>query len=301
MERILIHFLFSVGVAVVAIPATAQQVGRGDVTSPSIGVGQNPYAVRALVVPRAATESGSWMRPDGRRLHGMGRVRARPAIAWSQARRVLASSRLVFGRRQAPRSSRLQLRPPLVARQIVGQVGFGLIGGVVGSVAGGMFGAGVWAVQAGQVRCSSASQQTAESQCSLEEGGLRAAFVIGAVLFEVFGTAGGVYMAGDTHEQTGDYWPTVIGSSTGAGVGLLGVLIWGLESIPGIASMLVLPSAAAAVGFNQSRRWRASGEPIGLFEYDDGSVQLSVPSVAVAPLLEGGGPVGTIQLATVRF
>ncbi|TET45264.1 hypothetical protein E3J62_07905 [candidate division TA06 bacterium] len=147
--------------------------------------------------------------------------------------------------------------PPRIAEEIFA----GVVGGLVGGAIGGGIG---WAIGSGVERGSEPLTEYPEL--------LGAA--LGATVGYVLGSPIGVYNAGDTENETGNFLATLGGGVAG---GFLGLLIGGVGALPGIP-------IGATVGFNMTRRYKTPPPPEnGLINIKDGRMRLATPKIYLQP------------------
>ena len=147
--------------------------------------------------------------------------------------------------------------PPRIAEEIFA----GVVGGLVGGAIGGGIG---WAIGSGVERGSEPLTEYPEL--------LGAA--LGATVGYVLGSPIGVYNAGDTENETGNFLATLGGGVAG---GFLGLLIGGVGALPGIP-------IGATVGFNMTRRYKTPPpSKNGLINFKGGRMYVGTPTIYLQP------------------
>lgn len=133
---------------------------------------------------------------------------------------------------------------------------------------------------------------------------------VGASAGYIIGAATGVYVIGDTGNETGSFLASILGATAGIGtfLGLLramdiiGVEMKYAEDI-GQLALLVAPSLGATIGFNLTRRYRIpfSETTTALINFVDGRVCIAVPSIYSRSELRAGALSQRVDVLKIRF
>jgi len=158
-------------------------------------------------------------------------------------------------------------KPPLSKKRIVNEIlaGGGL--GVVGGLAVGLAGAGIGSLLAGDDE---------------EDIGLIAGFFIGASIGYSIGSAFGVYIVGDTGDETGSFIATLGGGLLGGALSCAVILSRILPGKPLLdyVFFFAAPPILACIGFNMTRRYKSSpSSESGLLNFREGQINLGIPMV----------------------
>ncbi len=162
-------------------------------------------------------------------------------------------------------------KPLLSKKRIFGEIlaGGGL--GVVGGLAGGLAGLGIGYLLAPDEE---------------EDIGLIAGFFLGASIGYPIGSALGVYIVGDTGDETGSFVATLCGSLLGASLSYAAILLRILPGKPLLdyMSFFAVPPILACIGFNMTRRYKSPpSSGTALLNIREGQMTLGIPTVYFQP------------------
>ena len=187
------------------------------------------------------------------------------------------------------RKKQSEEKPPLSKKRIFGEIlaGGGL--GVVGGLAGGLAGLGIGSLLARDE----------------EDIGLIVGFFLGASIGYPIGSALGVYIVGDTGDETGSFVATLCGSLLGASLSYAAILLRILPGKPLLdyISFFAIPPILACIGFNMTRRYKSkSTSGSALLNFREGQMILGIPTVYFQPNTFGRRALNmNISLMNVEF
>jgi hypothetical protein len=160
-------------------------------------------------------------------------------------------------------------KPPLSKKRIMREVlaGGGL--GVAGGLAGGLAGLGIGFLLAPDED---------------EYIGPIVGFFLGSSISYPIGTALGVYLVGDTGDETGSFVATLGGSLLGASLTYAAILLRILPSPLSYLSFFAVPPIFACIAFNMTRRYRSPpSSGTALLNFKEGQMTLGIPTVYFQP------------------
>ncbi len=184
-------------------------------------------------------------------------------------------------------------KPPLKGGQVAGEILNGVVGEFLGMI-GGMLPGAVLGGIIGEIAGD-------DSEGTAYYGAL-----LGAIFGMPLGSAWGVYMAGDTENQSGSFLATLGGSLLGIVVGVSLLHYAGDEGvIETIGGVLVWfsPPIGATIGFNLTRRYKSPPtSETALINFSDGQMRLEVPQISFYPDRYARGTfTQRVDLVKVRF
>lgn len=128
-------------------------------------------------------------------------------------------------------------------------------------------------------------------------------FFLGASIGYPIGSALGVYIVGDTGDETGSFVATLCGSLLGASLSYAAILLRILPSPLSYVSFFAVPPICACIGFNMTRRYKSSPSfGTALLNFRGGQMTLGIPRVYFQPDTFGRRALNlNVYLVSVEF
>jgi hypothetical protein len=180
-------------------------------------------------------------------------------------------------------------KPPLRSERIVGEIG---VGTGCGILAGGIgFAIGAAITPAGEGQFGDLEK--------LAGGGI--GFLIGYPL----GNSIGVYLVGNSGNETGSFGTTLLGSMAGMVAAMLPIIIF-QDDLPGwvgLPALFGFPIAGGVIGFNMTRSYKSPHDSgTALINFRDGQIKLATPTIYFRPNpFDKGDLIQNINLVKARF
>jgi hypothetical protein len=117
------------------------------------------------------------------------------------------------------------------------------------------------------------------------------------------GTAGGVYLVGNTGDQTGSFYAALFGTFSGALVGGVVGRVLLKDKPAGTVIFAAGPPIFAALVFNSGRRYKDSaGSGFGFINVREGRIAVAVPAVCFRPHpFDGRTLTQNVNLMSINF
>jgi len=177
-------------------------------------------------------------------------------------------------------------KPPLRIERIGGEIlaGGGL--GIVGALGLGAAGVGIGALLGGDDG----------------EGAIIVGMAIGGGLGYSIGSALGVYLVGDTANETGSLIATFLGGLLGTGLSFVASVTIG-DEVPDVIYFIPVPPIIACIAFNMTRRYTSKPASVSaLLNFREGQMTLGIPTVYFQPNSFGRRTLNlNVNLMSVEF